>query len=283
LIFGIPEIRLDKEGIRKGIKELEELGVKFYTSVTVGKDIDLEDLIKKYDAVLIATGTWKSRKLGIPGEDLKGVHHALHYIVDFHLAKYGYKSKDDIEPLKGTVAVIGGGFTAVDACHIAFEMGAKKVILLYRRTREHAPAGREFDTLEKMGVEIRELTQPVEFIGDSEGRVKAIKAIKMKLGKADKSGRPRPEPIPGSEHIIEVDHVLIAIGEIPTPPFEESGEHGIELNKDNTVKTSNHKTTRVKVFAAGDVKHGPSFIGSALKSGIDAAKAIDEFLRTGKW
>jgi glutamate synthase (NADPH/NADH) small chain len=284
LIFGIPEFRIPKEGIRTGIKELMNLGVEFKCGVNVGKDISLEELINDYDAVLIATGTWKANKLNIPGEDLCGVYDALYYIINTHLIQYGYEPFGKAPDLFGRVAVIGGGLTAIDACYIAYERGAKEVILLYRRTREQAPAGvKEFNNLEKdLGVKICELTQPMKFIGD-EGHLSGIEVMRMRLGKPDKSGRPRPEPIPGSEEVIAIDNVLVAVGLVPTPPYDVV-KSGIELTRWNTIKTDEkHRTSREGVFAAGDVKHGASLIGPALKSGKDAAQYIDEYLRTGGW
>ncbi|PCN50326.1 glutamate synthase [Candidatus Geothermarchaeota archaeon ex4572_27] len=284
LIFGIPEFRLPKDRVREGIKELERLGVEFRCGVKVGEDISLKEVVESHDAVLIATGTWKSNPLGIPGEDLPGVYDAFSYIINTNLERYGYEPFEKMPDMYGVVAVIGGGLTAIDACHVAYERGAEKVILLYRRTRKEAPAGeKEFNRIEReLKVEIRELTQPVRYIAEG-GRVRYIEAVKMRLGAPDKSGRPRPEPIPGSEHRIEVDNVLTAAGLIATPP-EGVKELGIELTKWNTVKTDKkHRTTLKGVFAAGDVEHGPSLVGPALKSGKEAAKYIDEYLRTGEW
>ena len=282
LIFGIPDFRIPKKGVIEGIEGLKEIGILFHQNIKVGKDIDLEDIIKGHDAVLIATGTWKSRQLKIPGENLPGVFQALEFIVDFHLHKYGYLKKEP--KLQGKNLVIGGGLTAVDACYIARDAGAEEVVLYYRRTRDVAPAGaREFNKLEKEGVEVRELTQPVEFIPSDGGEVEAVKAIKMRLGEKDSSGRPRPIPIEGSEFVRKIDGVLIAAGEIATPPFE-SGKYGIELTRWNTIKTDKRfRTTRKGVFAAGDVKTGPSLIGPAMASGRKAANEIREYLDTGEW
>lgn len=280
LLFGIPEFRIPKRGVREGIEELRKLGVVFHQNVKVGEDVKLAELIENYDAVLIATGTWKSREMNVPGErELKGVFHALYYILDYNSAKLGYKSMDEVEKLSGKVAVIGGGLTAIDACLVALEMGAEEVTLIYRRTRKQAPAGeKEFNAIEAKGVKVRELTQPIRFVGDSSGRVKGIEAIKMKLGEPDKSGRPRPVPVEGSEHFIEADYVLIAAGLEPTPP-RDCAEAGIELNRDGTIKVDEKfMTSRDKVFAAGDVKHGPWLIGPAMKSGREAARYIHEYL-----
>ena len=282
LIFGIPDFRIPKKGVIDGIKGLEDIGVIFHKNTRVGKDVDLEYIIKEYNAVLIATGTWKSRELNIPGENLPGVFQALEFIVNFHLHKRGYLKE---EPrLHGTVLVIGGGLTAVDACYIARDAGADKMVLYYRRTRDVAPAGkREFDKLEKEEVEVNELTQPIEFIASDDNRVKAVKAIKMRLGELDSSGRPRPIPIEGSEFTRRIDGALIAAGEIATPPFE-NGKYGIELTRWNTIKTDKRfRTTRKGVFAAGDVKTGPSLIGPAMASGRKAANEIIRYLETGEW
>ncbi len=282
LIFGIPEFRIPKEGVRKGIKELIELGVVFHLNTKVGEDVEFEKILNDFDAVLIATGTWKSRRLNIPGEDLEGVYHALEFIVDYHLHKYGY-SEHAIK-LKDRVLVIGGGLTAVDACYLARDAGAEEVYLIYRRTREFSPAGvREFNKLEENGFKIYELTQPIEFIGDDEGKLRYVKAIRMKLGEKDSSGRPRPVPIENSDFTIEVSAVLVAAGEIATPPFANE-KYGIETTKWNTIKTDKeYKTTRKGVFAAGDVVSGPSLIGPALASGKKAALSVHKYLETGEW
>lgn len=282
LIFGIPAFRLPKEGIRRGVSELKEAGVRFHLGVEVGKDVPLGEILRSHDAVLIATGTWRTQRLGVPGSDLKGVYPALEWIVDYNMAWHGYKRKEEVPELGDAVAVIGGGLTAVDACLIALREGVKEVILIYRRTREYAPAGKkEFDSLEERGVSIRELTQPVEYLGDG-GRVRAIKAIKMRLERVGE-GRPRPVPVPGSEHVIHVSAVIEATGLEPTPPAGLE-EQGIQLNPDGTIKTDDrYRTTRRGVFAAGDVRHGASLIGPAFKSGVEAARSIDEYLATGRW
>ncbi len=307
LIFGIPEYHVPKAPVRRGVEELRKAGVVFHTSTRVisceqGKPeneithvlgnlikekVCFEKIIEEYDAVLIATGAWKSRRLGIPGEDLKGVYPALEWLVDFSLAQHGYKKLEEVPPVEGNVLVIGGGLTAVDAVEVPLKyLGKKirKVYLSYRRTRKEAPMGeREFNRLVKeYGIEPLELTIPVRFIGDEKGHVRKAVLQRTRL-EPTPGGRPKPVPIPGSEFEIDVDTVLVAIGEIPSPPFE-NGCCGIELNKDGTIKVDEKfRTTRFKVFAAGDVKHGPSLIGPALKSGVDAAKYIDEFLRTGEW
>jgi glutamate synthase (NADPH/NADH) small chain len=310
MIFGIPEYHVPKKSVRDGVRELMEAGVIFHKSTRVmcrenntpknsirellGKWIKnivyLEDLIEEYDAVLIATGAWKSRRLNIPGEDLEGVYPALEWLVDFSLVYHGYKDPSEMMPLSGKYMVIGGGLTAVDAVEVPLKyIGEKieKVYLSYRRTRKEAPMGeREFNRLEKEysgKLVTMELTVPVKFIGDDKGHVRKVVLQRTKLVKTEEGKRPKPVPIPGSEFEVEVDYVLVAIGEKPSPPFE-NGCAGIEVEPWGAIKTDEkHRTTREKVFAAGDVKHGPSLIGPAYKSGMDAAKYIHTYLTTGNW
>ena len=292
LIFGIPPFRVPREGVREGVKELQEAGAKFFTStfvycgekprehealLLVKNYVNLEDLVQKYDAVVITTGTWRSRSLGVPGEDLPGVYKALDYLFRIYAHQLGYLPAEKVYPTGRKVLVVGAGLTAVDAALEAKLQGAEKVVVAYRRTINEAPAGRktiETELINK-GVEFRELLNPVAFLGG--GRLERVRFIKMRLGPPDKSGRPRPEPVPGTEFEEEFDTVLIAVGEEPTPPGKCLG---IEFNPDGTVKVDEKmQTTRRGVFAAGDVVTGPSLIGKALASGMKAATFVDEFLK----
>lgn len=310
MIFGIPEYHVPKKSVREGVRELMEAGVVFHNGARVvccenntpkngvkellhkwiKETVCLEDLIRDYDAVLIATGAWKSRKIGVPGEDLEGVYQALEWLVDFSLVYHGYKDPSEMLPLEGKILVIGGGLTAVDAVEVPLRyLGEKieKVYLSYRRTRKEAPMGeKEFNRLEKEysdKLETLELTIPVKFIGDEKGHVRKAVLQRTKLVHVEGSKRPKPVPIPGSEFEIEVDYVLLAVGEKPSPPFE-NGCAGIEVESWGAIKADEkHRTTREKVFCAGDVKHGASLIGPAYKSGMDAAKYIHMYLTTGKW
>ncbi|MDM7274523.1 MAG: FAD-dependent oxidoreductase [Thermoprotei archaeon] len=282
MFFGIPDDRIDKNRIRASVRELMDAGVRFVFNTKVGKDITLEKIVEGFDAVLIATGTWRSRRLGVEGEDLPWVVEAAHWIVRVHMARYGYIPWSEVERPQERVLIIGAGLTAADVATVTltypeFKGEVSKVILSYRRTRELAPMRlSEFDRIEKLGVEVWELTQPTLFY--EKGGRKIVKFIRMKLVKEPGEKRPKPAPIEGSEFEEEFNIVFKAIGEEPTPPFEK-GEHGIELNPDGTIKVDEHfKTTRPKVFAAGDVKHGPSLIGPALKSGLDAAQSIHKYL-----
>ncbi|RFA92942.1 FAD-dependent oxidoreductase [Pyrobaculum aerophilum] len=292
LMFGIPPFRIPRENVREGIRELVDAGAKFFTSTFVycgekphehealllAKDyVSLEELVGKYDAVIITTGTWKSRSLGVPGENLPGVYKALDYLFRIYAHQLGYLPKEKVYPTGRKVLVVGAGLTAVDAALEAREQGAEKIVVAYRRTINEAPAGRKTIETELIakGIEFRELINPVAFLGRD--RVERVRFVKMRLGPPDKSGRPAPEPIPGSEFEEEFDTVLIAAGEIATPPGKCLG---IEFNPDGTIKVNEKMmTTRRGVFAAGDVVTGPSLIGKALGSGMRAAQFVDEFLR----
>jgi len=293
LIFGIPPFRVPRESVREGVKELAEAGAVFFTStfvycgevprehealLLVKQYINLEELVQKYDAVLITTGTWKSRSLNVPGEDLPGVYKALDYLFRIYAHQLGYLPKEKVYPTGKKVLVVGAGLTAVDAAIEAKLQGAERVVVAYRRTINEAPAGRKTIETELIakGIEFRELINPVAFLGS--GKLEKVRFIRMKLGAPDKSGRPRPEPVPGSEFEEEFDTVLIAAGEEPTPPGKCLG---IEFNPDGTIKVDEKmQTTRKGVFAAGDVVTGPSLIGKALGSGMRAATFIDEYLRS---
>jgi len=291
LMFAIPSYRIPKEGIKKGIRELIDLGVKFHLKTKIVSEnglriegdeltkrkVNLEELLSNYNAVLITTGTWRSRKIGIPGENLKGVYPALNYLFRIKAYELNYLPKSALYSIGERVAVIGAGLVAIDASEEALRQGAKEICILYRRTINEAPAGKyEIKRIIKKGVKFVERVSPIEFIGTE--KVESIKLTRMRLGAPDESGRPRPEPIPNSEFIMEFDTVLLAIGEVPTPPFA-GGQYGIKVRRDGRIQVDEkYRTTRKGVFAAGDVVTGPSRIGLAMKSGIDAAVAIDEYL-----
>lgn len=291
MMFAIPPYRVPRRSVLEGVKDLEEnFGVKFRTSTKVfcGQDrhdegdnlvkerVELKDIINSYDAVLLATGTWRSRNLRIPGEDAEGVYSALEYLFEIWAHMEGFI--DHEPPRKGKVAVIGGGLSAVDAAEEAHRRGAEEVYMLYRRTIKQAPAGEApIRRLIDMGIKWKELVQPVEVIVEG-GKVKGLKLVKMRLGAPDASGRPRPEPIPGSEFTMDFDIVIAAIGEIATPPFEGSCE-GIEADRKGRIVVDNsYRTGNPKVYAAGDVVTGPSKIGSATVTGLRAAKSLHLWL-----
>jgi len=284
LIFGIPDFRFNKDRIRKGIKEIADLGVNFITNTKVGKDIPFEKILEEYDAVLIATGAWEGYELNIPGKDLDGIYKAIDFLVKLDLYKAGHIKEDELLKWGDKVVVVGCGESAMDASRTAIRLGCKEVTIVYRRSMEYAPAHkREIEIAEKEGVKFIWLAAPVKFIGDEKGRVKIVECIRMKLGEPDSSGRPRPEPVPGSEFQIEADTVILALGQTPTPPFED-GKYGIKLNPNGTIWTDEFcRTTRKGVFAIGDIQTGPKLVGTAIASAKKAIKAVIDWLENGVW
>ncbi len=295
MMFAIPSERIPKQSIRVGVEELKKVGVHFYVRTkvisdgyeVVGDDIvektvNFEDIVNNYDAVLIATGTWRCRRLGIPGEELEGTYTALDFLYRRRLEELGYEVRKKYKIGK-KIAIIGAGLAAIDVAYELLKMKVENVMILYRRTINEAPAGRdEIRKLISRGVRFIELVGINKIIGKD--KVEALELIKMKLtDKVDKRGRRMFEPIPGTEHYLEVDNVVLAVGEEPTPPFR--GECcGIRLRSDGTIEVDDRfRTSRFKVFAAGDVVTGPSRIGNALKTGLEAAKNIHKFLTTGNW
>ncbi|AMM54756.1 FAD-dependent oxidoreductase [Pyrococcus kukulkanii] len=292
MLFGIPEFRIPIYRVRLGYKELEEVfGVKFFTRTKVifgerkdegdeyvERTVNFEDLVRDYDAVLIATGTWKSWVANIEGINLEGVYPALEYLFKIKSAKLGYMNWTEIPPIEGKrVMVIGAGHTAVDAAMESLLLGADTVYMSYRRTIKEAPAGAyEINLLRSKGVKWLELTIPVRIVGEN-GRVRAIELQKCKLGEPDETGRRKPIPIEGSNFQVEVDYVVCAIGQTPTPPFAE--DVGIAVDKKGRIVVdSRHMTSREGVFAAGDVVLGPSKVGRAVKDGLYAAESIHNWL-----
>lgn len=304
VVFGIPEHHIPKEPVRRGVGELVKAGVNFHLCTKVvccserlyNTRVDkilrklvkhrkcLEEIINEYDAVLITTGTWDSRRLGIPGETLRGVYVALDWLLEFNLARLGYRKKSKIPRVKGHILVVGGGLTAVDVVETLvkyFKERAAGICLSYRRTRNEAPMGKnKFEKLIKeYNVTSLELTVPVRFSGLFHVREAVLRHTML----YPVDGGYKPVPIPGTEFKLKVDTVFIAIGEKPSPPFKTE-RLGIKLNSDGTINTDEkYRTTKYKVFAAGDVRNGPSLIGPALKSGLDAAKYIEEFIRERRW
>ncbi|MFN4319969.1 MAG: NADPH-dependent glutamate synthase [Aquificaceae bacterium] len=278
MAYGIPHARLPREIIDWHIKELEGLGVKFFFGYAVGRGIKLSDLLKKYHAVFLGVGAGRG-SLGIKGDHLKGVYSAIEV-----LTRVGLK-RADLFPQSGTpvnlgnrTAIIGGGFTAVDCAITALRLGVETHVV-YRRTRDTSSARQEeWDHIAEEGAIIHWLTQPIEILGNEEGKVVGLKCIKMKLGEPDESGRPRPVPIEGSEHIIECDSVIFAIGQRANPVAYEDLP-GLELTKWKTIKVDDSFRTSVRgLFAGGDVVNGGDTVVRALAEGRKAAKSIHKFL-----
>jgi 2-oxoacid:acceptor oxidoreductase delta subunit (pyruvate/2-ketoisovalerate family) len=270
--YCIPGFRLEKFVVANEIAYIKDVGVEIKTGVEFGKDITLESLKNDgYKAIFIAIGTQLGMKLNVPGEDLEGVVNAVDFLKALALGK----------PIKvgERVAVIGGGNTAIDAARTAKKLGAKEVIILYRRSREEMPAlPHEVELAEKDGVKFYFLVAPKQIIGEN-GKVKAVECLKMRLGEPDESGRRRPIPISFSEHLYEVDMVIPALGQVAEtsilPPELLSKE---KKGPPIQVDPQTLETNILGVFVGGDLATGPASIIEAVGAGKRAAVSIHLYL-----
>ena len=269
LAYGIPEYRLPKEALRKEIDSIIQSGINIIYNSKIGRDITFQELKSKYQAVYIATGTQLSRKIGIEGEDKNGVYHGLDFLRDINL------KKDVVAD--GIVSVIGGGSTAVDAARSALRLGAQKVHILYRRTREEMPADkREIEDAIEEGVILHELVAPVRFIGN--GKVTAVECIRMKPGRFGKDGRRVPVVIPDSNFMLDIDLAIPAVSQYSDFPFITKAEVGITDWGTFIVNADTQMTTQAGIFAGGDVARGSDVVITAIADGKNAAKSIDKYL-----
>lgn len=271
LYFGIPVFRLPREAWEKDLSRIAALGIEWRLGSKLGEDFSLEELQKQYDAVLLAIGALKPRWMNIPGEDLEGVWHVLDFVKAVNLG--------NAPDLKGKkVAVIGGGFSAIDAVRMAIRLGAEAFIL-YRRDRAQMPASQEeVKHAEEEGVVIHFLVNPTRFIGEN-GKLVAIEVQRQQLGEPDESGRPRPIPIPGSEFIMPADVVIEAISQevdLTKLPEPLKGRRVIAVDSETL------QTPIPGVFAAGDAVTGPLDVPNAIASGRKAAQAIHAWLMERK-
>ncbi len=282
LVYGIPEFRLPKSILQHEVNYLASLGVDFQPSFVVGKTETVDELLEKYDALFLGVGAGLPYFMRIPGENLNGVYSANEYLTRSNLMR-GYLFPEWDTPIKRgkNVAVIGGGNTAMDAVRTALRLGAENAYLIYRRSRKEMPARlEEIHHAEQEGVQFRLLENPVRIIGDENGWVKEIELISMQLGEPDESGRRRPIPIPGSEHTLKVDTVVVAIGQ-GANPLLISATPGLKTNRWGylEIDPATGLTSRERVFAGGDIVRGGATVILAMGDGRRAATAIHEMLR----
>ena len=271
LRYAIPEYRLPKAEVRKEIAYIEKLGAKIECGVEIGRDMDLETLKKDYDALFIGVGAPQGVLPGVEGEDLEGVMDGLKFL-------RAVNSGAAVE-IGETVAVVGGGNTAIDCARTAKRLGAESVKLVYRRTRDEMPAAHEeTEALVHEGIETVFLTTPVRFFGRS-GKVRSMESIRMELGRPDASGRRRPVPIKNSEFSEPVDTVIAALGQSARTSF--TAGLGLARAENGTIKTdpSTRATNVEGVFAGGDVTTGPAYVVDAIAAGKDAAQSISRYLK----
>jgi len=285
LVYGIPEFRLPKSIVGGEVEYVKSLGVDIKLNSIVGKTYTIDELLESgYGSIFISTGAGLPYFLGIPGENLNGVYSANEYLTRVNLMK-GYLFPQWDTPVKkaSVVSVIGGGNVALDSARTAKRLGAEKVYLIYRRSEVEMP-GRieEIKHAKEEGIEMVFLTNPVEIKGEN-GWVKKITCIKMQLGEPDESGRRRPVAIPGSEHDIDTGIAVIAIGQGPNPVLTQTSPD-IALNKwGNIIADSIGKTNKKGVFAGGDIVTGAATVILAMGAGKVAARAMDDYIKSGVW
>ncbi|MGI6137482.1 MAG: NADPH-dependent glutamate synthase [Candidatus Hydrogenedentales bacterium] len=283
LVYGIPEFRLPKEIVKAEVQFLEAMGVSFVMNFVVGRNASIPELLEEegFDAVFIGTGAGLPAFLGIPGENLVGVYSANEYLTRSNLMKSYLFPKYDTPPIRRKrVAVVGGGNVAMDSARTALRLGGD-VHIVYRRAREQMPARlEEIHHAEEEGVKMKLLTNPKRILGDDNHRVIGIECIQMELGEPDESGRRRPVPVKDSEFVIDVDTVVIAIGNNPNPLIPRSMPE-LALSKWGTIVVDEETmATSVKgVFAAGDIVSGAATVISAMGQARTAAAAIDRYLK----
>jgi glutamate synthase (NADPH/NADH) small chain len=287
LVYGIPEFRLPKSIVQIECDYVMKLGVEFKTSYVVGQLGTLDSLMADgYDAVFVATGAGLPYFLGVPGENLNGVYSANEFLTRTNLMKaYLFPEYDTPIRVGQNVAVVGGGNVAMDSARCAVRLGAENVYIVYRRSEAEMPArNEEIENAVEEGVILHTLHNPTRIIGDDDGWVKQMELLKMELGEPDDSGRRRPIPIEGSEHLLDVDVVVSAIGQGPNPLLTKATPD-LELTKWGNIVADEEtgKTSKRGVFAGGDIVTGAATVILAMGAGKKAAVAIDEYLRTGEW
>ena len=287
LVYGIPEFRLPKAIVQREVDYVRKLGVSIKPNTIIGQTATVDELFNEgYDAIFVGTGAGLPYFLDIPGENLNGVYSANEFLTRANLMKaYLFPEYDTPIRMAKKVAVIGGGNVAMDSARVAKRLGADHVYLIYRRSRAEMPArAEEAHHAEEEGIDFRLLTNPIRIVGDEKNWVRGIECVKMELGEPDASGRRRPVEVKGSEHIIDVEVVIVAIGQGPNPILTQSTE-GLELRKSGNIQADPEtgKTSRKGVFAGGDIVTGAATVILAMGAGRKAAQAIDEYLKTGKW
>ena len=283
LVYGIPEFRLPKDIVRNEIENLKNLGVEFVTNAVVGRTMTIDELFEMgFESVFIGSGAGLPRFMKIPGENLNGVYSANEFLTRINLMK-AYKEDSQTPILRAKkVAVVGGGNVAMDAARCAKRLGAEETYIVYRRSMDEMPARREeVEHAEEEGIIFLTLNNPVEILGNDDMFVKGMKCVKMELGEPDESGRRSPVEIEGSEYILDVDAVVMSIGTSPNPLIRSTTE-GLETDRRGCIVTKDESglTSREGVYAGGDAVTGAATVILAMGAGKNAAKAIDEYLKT---
>lgn len=284
LMYGIPEFRLPKAIVQAEIENLRKMGVEIRVNDVIGKTLTVDELMEdeSYDAVFIGTGAGLPYFLGIPGETLNGVYSANEFLTRTNLMK-GYLFPEYDTPVKigKSVAVLGGGNVAMDCARTALRLGADNVYIVYRRSMSELPARvEEVHHAEEEGVIFKLLTNPTKIIGNENGWVTGMECLSYELGEPDASGRRSPIAIDGSEHIVQVDTVVVAIGQGPNPLVPRTTK-GLDVNKRGniTADEATGKTSKDAVYAGGDVVTGAATVIKAMGAGRVAADSITKLLK----
>lgn len=283
LMYGIPEFRLPKAIVQAEVDYVTSLGVELKLDSVIGKINTVDELLNDgYDAAFLGTGAGLPMFLNIPGENLNGIYSANEFLTRVNLmAAYRFPEYDTPVKVGKRVAVIGGGNVAMDSARCALRLGAEEVYIIYRRSEAELPARREeVENAQEEGIQFSLLTNPKQFLGNKQNWVVGMECYEMELGEPDESGRRRPIVKPGSEFVIDVDVVIVALGTTPNPLIAATTE-GLETTRQGTTVADETigKTVKPMVWAGGDIVTGAATVISAMGAGKRAAASIDEYLR----
>ncbi len=284
LVYGIPEFRLPKDIVKSEVEYIKGLGVEIRTDAVIGHLFGVKELMSDhgYDAVFIASGAGFPMFMNIPGENLNGVYSANEFLTRANLMKAYLFPEYDTPIARGkNVAVVGGGNVAIDSARVAMRLGAEHVYLVYRRSLEELPArAEEVHHAGDEGIEFKLLNNPIEILGDDSGRVSGLSCITMELGEPDASGRRRPFEVVGSEFVLDVDTVIMAIG-TRANPLIGNATPGLNLTDRGYIAAAEAtgQTSLPGVFAGGDIVTGSATVIAAMGAGKRAAKSIDAYLQ----
>ncbi|GAA68469.1 FAD-dependent oxidoreductase [Pseudoalteromonas sp. NZS127_1] len=286
LTFGIPSFKLEKSVMQKRREIFTEMGVEFKLNVEVGVDITLDQILADYDAVFLGVGTYQSMRAGLENEDAAGVHDALPFLIGNTNRVMGYDETKQpcIDMANQKVVVLGGGDTAMDCVRTSIRQNAAKVTCAYRRDKENMPGSkREVKNAKEEGVIFTYNVQPKGIVLNDKGKVTGVKMVKTKLGEPDAKGRSRAEEVPGSEHVIEADQVIMAFGFQPHK-MDWLEKYDVEINNWGGINAPEqgeftHQTTNPKIFAGGDIVRGSDLVVTAIFEGRNAAEGIMDYLK----
>lgn len=284
LMYGIPEFRLPKDIVQNEVNFVKSLGVEIKLDSLIGKLDTIDELLANgFDAVFLGTGAGLPMFLNVPGENLNGIYSANEYLTRVNLMKaYKFPEYDTPVKLGKNVAVVGGGNVAMDSARCALRLGAENVYIVYRRSEAEIPARHEeLENAKEEGIILKLLSNPKCFMGNEQGFVKAMECYQMTLGEPDSSGRRRPIVQPGSEFILEVDVVVVALGTTPNPLIAAT-TNGLKTSSHGTVITdeATGRTQKDKVWAGGDIVTGSATVISAMGAGKRAAADINKYLNS---